>query len=545
LERDRLDHPAPFATIIRRVTDGDQRALPIKGSRSERIHLPFNANRVTFEFSTNRYEVSSDPKFRTRLVGYLQSWSEPSTEATVHFDGLAEGYYLFEVQAVDSDGNLGSVASFPFIVDAPWYRSIPAYIFYVLSSISLVTILVRLQLRRLRKRNRLLAETVAEQTRELREQHQELLSARDVANAASAAKSHFLANMSHELRTPLNAILGYTQLILRDRALPEPNPARLQQIKTSGEHLLGLINEVLDLSKVESGKLGIRLGQIDTEELATEMVNSFRHVAAEKCIEFRFIKQTGVPRTIITDGQKIRQVLLNLLSNAMKFTPSGGKVILRLLNLPEPERVRFVVEDTGIGIASKDLAQLFEPFAQAIPSESATQGTGLGLAISKKLIEILGSQLQVKSELGTGSKFWFDILVQKHAEEEIDRISMPGPAVIGYYGRRRHLLVTDDDCASREFLAKLLEQLGFVIDQAANGLEALDRLKECETKTRGNRYDAILLDLRMPKLGGLETAGRICERYRERRPKILAISASVFGDDQTQALQAGCDGFIS
>jgi CheY-like chemotaxis protein len=382
----------------------------------------------------------------------------------------------------------------------------------------------------------------------LRENQTYLSLARDAADAASAAKSTFLANMSHELRTPLNAILGYAQILLKDPALKGLSSQRLGRIRSSGEHLLSLINEVLDLAKIEAGKISVDNRPMDVEQLANETGDLFRQSAEDKSIHFRCLKDPDAPKIIISDRGRIRQILLNLLNNAIKFTFAGGKVILSVTRTPDNAGVRFSVEDSGIGIAKEDFLTIFQPFEQTAPPHLASQGTGLGLSISKRLVEILGSSLQLESTPGIGTKFWFDLSAGRPLRDrvEVESLMGTGETVVGYAGERRRILVVDDDDASREILRDILESLGFVVSEVTNGVEALDCLETAAQSGNhaGVTYDAVILDLMMPKSGGLETARRIREKYRENSPKILAVSSTVSREAQTHSAASGCDDFI-
>jgi signal transduction histidine kinase/DNA-binding NarL/FixJ family response regulator len=374
----------------------------------------------------------------------------------------------------------------------------------------------------------------------------DLVQAKEAAEAANRAKSVFLANMSHELRTPLNAILGFSELMANDETLTAAQRANLETINRSGEHLLGLINDILDLSKIESGRADVRPHHFDLHRLLHGLQEMFEIRARQKNLRLIVTWTPEVPRYLHLDEGKLRQVLINLLGNAIKFTRTGTVALSVSLAAPDGEpqtidRLHFAVEDTGIGIAPEDLEHIFEPFAQSQARPAAQDGTGLGLAISRQQVELLGGQLTIKSEVGSGSTFSFDIpLTPGRAEEAAttqDRVTGLAPGQAATDGSPFRLLIAEDVAANRRFLVELLRPLGFRVREAVDGEEALAIWKTWQPHL-------IFMDLRLPRLSGLAVTRRIKATPQGQRTAIVMITASAFEEDRTAALTQGCDGFI-
>jgi signal transduction histidine kinase/purine-cytosine permease-like protein/FixJ family two-component response regulator len=343
--------------------------------------------------------------------------------------------------------------------------------------------------------------------------------AKQVAEAANHAKSRYVTGISHELRTPLNAILGYAQLLERDASLPERRRDNVRIIRRSGEHLAGLIEGLLDISKIEAGRIELYRDQVRLEEFLDQVVNMFRLQAESKGINFIFLKPERLPEVIYTDERRLRQILINLLSNAIKFT-TQGRVILRLRW--RGVMAEFEVEDSGVGIAEADLSRIFEPFERATtPGMLNPQGVGLGLTITKLLTQIMGGEITVTSTPGQGSRFLVRILLSEAIQDGVlhPRIATPSQALIGGYdGHRRTVVVADDDPISRGLIQDALVPLGFTVLGASDGQQCLEIAEGCEP-------DLFLLDLSMPYLTGWELARRLREAGHA-SASILIVSAS-------------------
>lgn len=365
-----------------------------------------------------------------------------------------------------------------------------------------------------------------------------LASAKEDAEAASRAKSEFLANMSHELRTPLNGIIGYAQLLQRDPELSQRHQRSVEVIGTSGEHLLMLINDILDLSKIEAGKLGVDAETFELDSVLRNICDLGRIRARERGLEFHFETLGPLPASVHGDERRLRQILLNLLGNAIKFT-DRGRVCLRVgyEDTDQGMRLRFQVEDTGIGIPADKLEEIFAPFSQGGAPGKLHEGTGLGLAISRRLAHLMGGELHVASREGEGSRFWLSIELPEVCPMTDAHVRARAPIVRGYAGPRRRLLAVDDRRENRGLLRAMLEPLGFEVCEAVDGASALEAVA-IQTP------DAILMDLVMPGMDGVEAIRRLRSNPASRELPIIALSASVFEHSRRDSLAAGSDAFL-
>jgi len=357
--------------------------------------------------------------------------------------------------------------------------------------------------------------------------------ARRAADTANRAKSEFLANMSHELRTPLNGILGYAQILLRDQTLTERQSAGLNVIQQSGEHLLALINDILDLAKIEAGKLELYRTTIPLAAFLHVIIEMIRIRAEQKGVDFISDIAPDLPQGIQADEQRLRQVLLNLLSNAVKFTDCG-QVVLRACFLP-PSRLRFEVHDSGVGISQEQLETIFQPFEQVGEAKHRQGGTGLGLAISRQFVRLMGGEIRVDSRIGQGSTFWFELDAPVVQADVV--LPSTGSVVTGYAGPRRKVLVVDDVAENRAVVIDMLGPFGFKVTEAMNGLEGVK-------KAESERPDLILMDLVMPGMDGLEAMRRLRQLPGFQEVPIIAVSASASEDDQASSLRAGANTFL-
>lgn len=367
---------------------------------------------------------------------------------------------------------------------------------------------------------------------------EQLAIARDLADSANKAKSIFLANMSHELRTPLNAILGYARLMKKDFRLTTRHQDACDIIHHSGEHLLTLITDILDLAKIEAGKLELQKASTGLRAFLNGVADVIRVKAEEKGLEFVVDLPENLPQFIEVDQKRLRQILLNLLSNATKFT-DHGRVGLSVRYQPAEEdtvRLRFEITDTGIGIAPQDLNRIFQPFEQVCDGSHSAGGTGLGLAINRQLLQLMGSELQVVSEINIGSYFSFELSTELASAEPGDGAT--GNQVTGYEGARKRILVADDSSLNRTFLKDLLLPLGFEVAAAEDG-------KRCIEMTKQTPPDLILMDLRMPVLGGIEAIRVLKSSLNTSAIPIIIISANVHEEDRQRSLSNGACAFLS
>jgi signal transduction histidine kinase/purine-cytosine permease-like protein/DNA-binding NarL/FixJ family response regulator len=358
-----------------------------------------------------------------------------------------------------------------------------------------------------------------------------LQKAKEAAENANRAKSRFIASMSHELRTPLNSIIGYAQILQKDPTIPAHRRDATDTIRQSGEHLLALIEETLDVARIEASQFKLRPTPTNFAEFLTQIVNMFRVAADRKGIYFRVGLPDRLPRVVRMDQQRVRQILINLIGNAVKFTAKGG---VELKIHYSGDIARFHVIDTGPGIAPADIERIFQPFQRAQSTRNADDSTGLGLTISRMITERMGGELKVESELGKGSTFILRLFLPELRGTRIDSTL---EEVTGYRGARRRLLLLDDQPEQRAVIRSMLQPLGFVIEEASSGEECLEKLAE-------GAPDALLLDLFMPGMNGFE----VCRQAREELcwdGPIIAVSANVFDADRERALACGCNAFVT
>jgi len=373
----------------------------------------------------------------------------------------------------------------------------------------------------------------------------ELAKAKVAAEVANQAKSTFLANMSHELRSPLNAILGFTQLMTRSQSLPPEHQENVGIITRSGEHLLTLINNVLDLSKIEAGRTTLNEKNFDLYRLLDDLEDMFLLKADDKRLQLLFDRTPDVPQYIRTDEVKLRQALINLLNNALKFTSSGG-VSLNVntqhstLNSEAEAQttITFEVEDTGAGIAPEELDSIFEAFVQSKTGKEAQEGTGLGLPITRKFVQLMGGEMSVSSQVGHGTLFKFDINVSVVEQSDIESKQATRRVIALEPNQQSYrILIVDDKWSNRQLLIKLLNPLGFKLKEASNGKEAIEIWDSWEPHL-------IWMDMRMPVMDGYEATKQIKSTTKGQATAVIALTASVLEEERAVVLSAGCDDFM-
>ena len=506
------------------------------------LHLPYADNNLTFRFTAMSWRSPERVRYRWRMIGFDTAWTYGGTRQAATYANLPAGRFTFEVDASNAEGAWsGSPAQYSFSVRRPFTQS-PVFFAALVAAIALVIFgLVRLNTARLRRRNAELDALVAERTQEADAARERAEAARERAERSEEVKEQFLANMSHEIRTPMNAIVGMTDLLLKQEPA-ETQLRYLNAIRQSSDNLLVIINDILDISKIEAGKMEFEQIDFSVDQVLEGIADTFRFKADEKSIELVVDKDEKVPIWLKGDPVRLSQVLLNLVGNAIKFTESGSVTVRATCPVKDASKakVRFEVIDTGIGIPEDRLEHIFETFTQA--GQDTTRkfgGTGLGLAISRRLVEEQGGQIGVDSSPGKGSNFHFHLFFP-HGEAPAAESTAKGADGKALDGAR--VLLAEDNEFNVMVAVDTLESLapGLEIVVAPDGAQAIEKL-ESET------FDLVLMDIQMPVMDGYEAVRtlRSHEDDRLRNIPIMAMTASVTKAEVDRCYEAGMNDYIA
>ena len=555
-----------FYLFNKPVTIRDNELLQHVIDETRTLTLSYRENVFAFEFAVLNYVAPEKNKYAYKLEGFDKEWNEVnSTRRFAPYANLPAGEYVFRVKGANNDGIWNKKDTVLHItITPPWWKTVWFRLFIFAGLGSMFFLWHRMRMRTIKIQKKSLEIQVDERTKKLRHEvavrkqtEEALKHAKETAETANRAKSDFLAHMSHELRTPLTAILGYTQIVSKDSGLTNKQRNALEIIHHSSEHLVMLIDESLDLSRIEAGKFELTPTEFYLSGMLRLVVEMVNIGAKQKGISFVYDNDPTLPTAVYGDEKRLRQILLNLLSNAIKFTPKGH-VTFQVTNsrcqIPAssvpvnkqwPEnynseyiaRIRFQIEDTGIGIPKERLGEIFLAFHRVKTTEVQAEGIGLGLAISQRLARMMGSELHVQSTIGKGSLFWFDLELPEVIEATPEGEGKQ-QEIVGFKGGKRTILIVDDIDKNRNILREILTPLGFTIVEAVDGNDAINKAIQ-------SLPDLILMDLFMRIVDGFEATKQIRQIPALQKVVVIAVSAGAYEPIRRKSLEAGCNDFIS
>lgn len=486
------------------------------------LELHSNLNHLTFYFSAEDWVAPHRIRYSYKMEGLIDKWSPLTLDTKVDYRSLPYGTYTFNVRAIGAAQKWSDILKYTFIIKSPWWATWWARIGYGITALLLVFSYVRWR------------------TSNLKQRHKELLRAKEKAEESDRLKSAFLTNMSHEIRTPMNGILGFANLLKEPGLTGEKQKEYIRIIEKSGDRMLNTINDIMDISIIESGQVNISISEVNINEQTENLFLFFKPEAEKKGLQLSLNNSlVGKEAIIETDLEKVYSILSNLIKNALKYTSEGDIEFGYNLKINNASfNLEFFVKDTGIGIQENRQSAIFERFVQAdIEDKMALEGSGLGLSIAKAYAEMLGGKIWVESKVGVGSQFYFTIpyiSMKKEIPESTEQeyLAKPTSKI-----KKLKILIVEDEKISELYLATILEKFKKEILYARTGAEALEH---CRMNTD---IDLVLMDIRMPDMDGYEATRRI----REFNKDVIIIAQTAFAEpgDREKALETGCDDYIT